>query len=266
MLYICNMPSGNLPLSQPHPTLTVPALKSWGYGQRGRHARCTLLRHMKGTNMNTVTINNLDVLKTVTCNHMIEGFKSYTKNWPTKFAGPVPTAEMFMVSLLFGKNRKPGPEAGFIAMQLRPEGASVAELSMAFNCGPAHNHSRALSHDTKGNGLHLFTRTKGNGKFWLTFTAKGVKALESALKGMAVQMAAGEATNVTDKPKAKKATKGPVGKKSTSKPRKPKGGHVPLEAELNASTLAAVEAELAERNAQLDSGHEVIKPIDQQNA
>lgn len=217
--------------------------------------------------MNTQVINNADVLKTVTCNHMVEGFKSYTKNWPTKFAGPVPSPEMFMVSLLFGKNRKPGPESGFVAMQLRPEGASVAELSMAFNSGPAHNHSRALSHDTHGNGAHYFVRTKGNGKFWLTFTAKGIKALEGALKGMAVQMAAGEATNGADKPKAKKATKAPVGKKSTSKPRKPKGGHVPtvVETELNASTLAAVEAELAERNAQLDSGHEVIKPIDQPN-
>lgn len=175
----------------------------------------------------TTTINNAEVLNTVTTNHMVEGFKAFTKNWPVKFAGPVPTVQMLMVSLVFGKNKKPGPEAGFVAMQLRPEGASVAELSAAFNSGPAHNHSRALSADNKGNGAHYFVRTKGNGRFWLTFTQKGIKALERALQGMAAQAAAGTAEVAADKPKAKKGT--PVAKrgKATSKPRKPKGGHVP---------------------------------------
>lgn len=182
-----------------------------------------------------VTINNADVLRTVTVNQqMVDGFKSFTKGWPVKFAGSVPSPEMLMVALLFGKNRKPGPESGFVAMQLRVEGASVAELSAAFNSGPAHNHSRDLSADNKGHGLHYFTRSKGAGRFYLVFTAKGVKALERALQGMTVQTAAGEATVTADKPKAKKAIGAKVGKKGTSKPRK---GKVTVPAD-----VAAIEA------------------------
>src|ERR1700682_3488249 len=97
---------------------------------------------------NSTEMTNAQVLRTVTTNHMIDGFKFATKAWPVKYAGPVPSNEMLMVALLFGKRRRPGPEAGFVAMQLRPEGASVAELSAAFNSGPAHNHSRELSADS----------------------------------------------------------------------------------------------------------------------
>lgn len=205
--------------------------------------------------MNTTTITNADVLRTVTCNHMVDGFKTYTKAWPVKFAGPVPSNEMLMVALLMGKQRKAGPESGFVAMQLRSEGASVAELSAAFNSGPAHNHSRELSADNKGNGLHYFTRTKGNGRFYLTFTAKGIKALEGALKGQAAITAAGAVVEVTDKPKAKKASTPKAAKKPTSdqpkpvKPRKAKKGKVePVAETVSPELLAAVNAEIEARN------------------
>jgi hypothetical protein len=207
--------------------------------------------------MNT-QITNADVLRTVTASPMVDGFNVFTKAWPVKFAGPVPSREMLTVALLFGKNRKPGPESGFVAMQLRPEGASVAELAAAFNAGPAHNHSRELSADNKGEGLHYFIRTKGNGRFWLTFTAKGQKALEKALQGMAVQMAAGDATVTTDKPKAKKAATVAKTPKATSeapkpvKPRKAKTGKGKPAETVSPELMQAVEAELAERGHELE--------------
>lgn len=200
-------------------------------------------------------ITNVDVLKAVTTNPVVDGFKGYVKGWPTKHAGPCPTPEMFTVALLFGKNRKAGPEAGFVAMQLRENGASVAELAAAFNSGPAHNHSRALSADNKGAGAHYFTRTKGNGRFWLQFTAKGQKAIERLLAGMTVEMAAGEATAPTGAVKTKKASRVAKTKKPTSKAGKGKGKPEQVSPEL----MQAVEAELAER------GHELEQvPAEQQ--
>ena len=102
----------------------------------------------------------------------------------------------------------------------------------------------------------------------VTLTAKGQKALEKAVM---VQMPLNGAGKAADTLKAKKATKAPVGKKSTSKPRKGngKGNNLPVPtAELNASTLKAVELELAERNAELEPvpAVELVKPIDQPNA
>ncbi len=210
--------------------------------------------------MNTTQIDNASVLRTVTTNPMIEGFKPYTKAWPVKFAGPVPTPAMLTVALLFGKNRKAGPEAGFVAMQLRPEGASVAELAAAFNSGPAHNHSRALSANNAGKGAHYFVRTKGNGRFWLTFTAKGQKALEGLLKGMAVEMAAGEATVTADAVKTKKAGRVAGKKQATSKPAKAKGKRKvkPDTDKVSPELLAAVDAELRERGHELETLPEAV--------
>lgn len=200
-------------------------------------------------------ITNVDVLRTVTASPMVDGFKSYIKGWPVKFAGPVPTPEMLTVALLFGKNRKAGPESGFVAMQLRPEGASVAELAAAFNSGPAHNHSRALSADNKGAGAHYFTRTKGNGRFYLTFTQKGAKAVERLLAGLSVEAAAGDVTEAAGTVKPKKAAKVAKTKKPTSKAGKGKGKPDQVSPEL----MQAVETELAER------GHELEQlPAEQQ--
>ncbi len=284
MLYICTMPSGNLPLSQPHPPLTVATLNGCGYGLMGRHARRTLLRlNERQLAMTTqTTINNADVLRTVTVNHMVDGFKVFTKGWPVKFVGPVPSPEQFMVGVLFGKQHKPGPESGFIAMQLRPEGCSVAELCMAFNAGgAAHNHTKSLSTDVGPNGVPgagYFNRTKGGGKFWLTFTAKGVKALERALQGMAVQQAAGDATVTADKPKAKKATQVAGAKKPTNgapkpvKTRKVKPDTTvdPFEAErVRAAEMQAEHDRLAaERQIEgpVEPHVETVKPVDQPNA
>lgn len=199
-------------------------------------------------------ITNVDVLKTVTASPMVEGFKSYVKGWPVKFAGPVPTPEMLTVALLFGANRKAGPESGFVAMQLRPEGASVAELAAAFNSGPAHNHSRALSADNKGAGSHYFVRTKGNGRFYLTFTAKGAKAVERLLAGLTAETAAGAGTAVTGKPKSKPAGKVAKPKKAANKAGKGKAADT-----VSPELMQAVETELNER------GHELEQmPAEQQ--
>lgn len=209
-------------------------------------------------------LTNADVLRTITTSPMIDGFKGYTKAWPVKFAGPVPTPEMFTVALLFGANRKAGPESGFVAMQLRENGASVAELAAAFNSGPAHNHSRALSADNKGAGAHYFTRTKGNGRFWLTFTAKGQKAIERLLHGMTAQMAAGEADKPAGAVKTKRAGKVAGAKTLTSKAKGGSGKHKakkPADEQVSPELLATVEAELNER------GHELEPmPAEQQPA
>ncbi len=217
--------------------------------------------------MNT-TLTNAEVLRTVTpVNHLIDGFKPWLKSWPEKHAGPKPTEAMFTVALAFGKLRKPGPESGFVAMQLRDGGASVAELAAAFNSGPAHNHSRALSADNKGQGAHLFTRTKGNGRFWLTFTVKGQNALTKVMAGFSAELAAGNATEAPpDKPKAAKGAKGAAAAKPASeapkaakaakkakakKAKGPKQHEATSDAALNPDTLAAINAEISERNENL---------------
>lgn len=195
------------------------------------------------------TIANADVLRTVTVNtatvdgfnHAVAQGKSghWSKKWPAA-AGEVPTPEMMQVALLMGKQRKPGPESGFVAMQLRPNGASLAELAAAFNSGPAHNHSRALSSDAKGNGLHYFERSKGGGRFLLTFTLKGQKALESALKAMAQV----EATPVADKAEKPKATGKAKAKTLTSAAKMPRKGKAkPVEAPTTEAETAQVSAD-----------------------
>lgn len=196
--------------------------------------------------MTTNQLSNAEVLRTVTpVNHLIDGFRPWLKNWPEKHAGPKPTEAMLTVALAFGKLRKPGPESGFVAMQLRPEGASVAELAAAFNSGPAHNHSRALSADNKGQGAHLFTRTKGNGRFWLTFTSKGITALGKVMSGFTAELAAGasDAGVATDKPKASKGTKAAKTAKATSEA--PKAVKPPKAKKPKAAETAPVEPTVA---------------------
>jgi len=211
------------------------------------------------------TINNVDVLKTVTpVQFLVDGFQPWLKGWPVKHAGPAPTAEMLTVALAFGKLRKPGPEAGFVAMQLRPEGASVAELSAAFNSGPAHNHSRELSANNRGEGLHYFTRVKGSGRFWLTFTQKGVKALERALQGFQATLTAGadsDATKPAGKQKAKGGTTKPKAEKATSDAPEPKAAASKRKPKPKAEKPAA-EPDQATPDIQQQLAHSVEQAVD----
>jgi len=215
------------------------------------------------------TINNVDVLRTVTVNQaVVDGFSSgmkakvghTLKQWP-KAAGERPTDEMLTAAVAFSTQRKCGPESLFLAMQMRPNGASLAELAAAYNAGPAHNHTR----DCERAGY--LVRSKGGGRFLVTFTLKGQKALEKLLTATA---APAEATKAADKPKPKKAAKVAADKKPTSdavKGNHTKGWHKGKKAkpdELSPDMMKAVEAELAERNAELVP--EPVQPTDQQQA
>lgn len=204
--------------------------------------------------MNMTTVANTEVLRVVTVNQaQVDGFNHavnqgkpghWSKKWPAA-AGECPSPEMMQVALLMGKQRKPGPEAGFVAMQLRPNGASLAELAAAFNSGPAHNHSRALSSDAKGNGLHYFERSKGGGRFMLTFTLKGQKALEGALKAMATS----EPTKATGEAAANPAPTKGKGKKAKGKA--PEADTAPTEAPASDTLVESLQGDVAAAQAEV---------------
>ena len=91
----------------------------------------------------TRNANNAAALGKITVNDaLIARFNAYLKAWH-KNAGDKPTREMLTVGAAFSKNQSVC-EAGFVAMQLRPAGCSVKQLGIAFDCGPAHNHTRDL--------------------------------------------------------------------------------------------------------------------------
>lgn len=199
--------------------------------------------------MNTQVINNADALNAITVNQLfVDGFNmaikqatGYSlKQWP-KGGGERPTDAMLTAAVLFSKQRKCGAESLFLALQMRPQGASLSELACIIDAGPAHNHTR----DTERAGY--IVRSKGGGRFMVTFTAKGAKALAA----LATQPATVEATKAADKPKVKKATGvAKRGKATSEAPKRKRKGKAPS-TELNADTMKAVEAELHERNEQL---------------
>ena len=154
--------------------------------------------------------------------YVISGMISRLPNgkWPVNMAGSVPDRELFVIAALC-KTNTAGCEAGFHTGEMRREGMSLRELSGAFNCGPAHNHSVSISQGT--------TRRPGAGYFWresmgdsrwrMTFTPKGEKYIMAKLAGVAAQVTAAS-EKPTVKPKgqaqllagARKATSKPKGK------------------------------------------------------
>jgi hypothetical protein len=124
---------------------------------------------------------NAKALKGVKVNEAaIAWFKPYLDKWP-ETAGPLPTPEMLMAAAQFS-TRGAGRESGFHALQLREAGCSIFQLGQAFNCGPAHNHTRDLVK------AGYFERSKVGAAdsdrasaFILTFTEKGVADLQRRL-------------------------------------------------------------------------------------
>lgn len=158
--------------------------------------------------MNT-KVDTAAVLKRIKINEAaLAWFQPYLKGWPIKWAGSAPTAEMLMVPLLLGK--RPGVEAGHIAMCLRPEGCTVQAFQTAFSCGPANNYRRALVKS----GWFSLTVTGKPYAFTMTFTAKGEARLVKAIEQAALAATVGDA----EKPaKAKSKAKGKAkGKKATT--------------------------------------------------
>jgi hypothetical protein len=157
---------------------------------------------------NREAVNAAVVATVQPVSHLISGMKALMpKAWPA-MAGTRPSDALLTAAAVFSKRGLQGGagcEAGFVALQLRPEGATLQQLAVAFNAGPAHNHTRALADGAGGKGgLHYFVRAKaGTGVFTLTFTDKGTKQLAALMA---------QATGAADVPakapaKAKRARK-----------------------------------------------------------
>jgi hypothetical protein len=137
-------------------------------------------------------------------------YAPFFKGWSVKQLGEKPTAEMLTTAGYFGR---PGKQTLALAMAMRPEGVTAAQIIMA--CGaPQNNHRTAEI--TAGH----FKRephapdAKGHTVYKVTLTAKGTKRAETIAKRLAeaeANAAAGE------KPKAKAAKGG-----TRRKPRQPK--------------------------------------------
>lgn len=153
-------------------------------------------------------------------------FKPYLAKWPAKWAGNPPTPEMLMVPLLID-GKRPGFEAGHIAMCLRPEGCTVQQFQTAFSCGPANNYRRAL---VRTGWFSLSVEGKPYA-FKLTVTAKGeaklVKAMAAAAEAATNEQAdkpAKPAKKPARKRAAKKAVTQPAAQTPTSEPASPNEG------------------------------------------
>jgi hypothetical protein len=182
--------------------------------------------------------------------------------WPVSMAGEKPSRELLVIAGLFTKNTA-GAEGGFHAQQMRAEGASLRELAAAFNCGPAHNHSVALSQGTAARaGSGYFWREQvGVGRWRLTFTPKGEKYVMAKLAAVTAQ-----ATSVSEKP-AKAVSK----PKGTSKPKR-KGKVAPTETPTSEAPEAVVTVDpeinqmpVIEAPAEIggvDAEHDQVTPAD----
>ena len=196
--------------------------------------------------MSKSVITNNEALAKVTVNQAaVAWFKPWLDKWPTQWAGPKPTLAMFMVAgLIDGK--RPGVEAGHIAMCLRDGGCTVQQFTTAFSCGPANNYRRALV----GSGFLSCTVEGKPYAFKLTFTAKGMARLEKGIAAAALAATAGDmpakpAKKAAGKRKAKKAADtAPAQTPTSEQPSAPEGqtaetaGDVPV----SAGTLADLAA------------------------
>lgn len=163
----------------------------------------------QGASMNTTVDYTAATLAKISANDTaLAWFKPYLKKWPRNFAGEAPTNAMLMVALLLGK--RPGVEAGHLAMTLRPEGCTVQQFCTAFSCGPANNYRRAMVKS----GWFACTVQGKPYAFKLTITAKGAARIERAVNEAAALATAGtvDATAKPAKGKARKAAKKGKGK------------------------------------------------------
>lgn len=154
-------------------------------------------------------------IKAANCpDYLISGMTGrMPKNWLTGTGGDKPSREQLVLAALCTKNAA-GAEGGFHALQSRDSGASLAELAYAFNCGPAHNHSKAIAQGTGSTGgLGYFFRSQvGPGRWHMAITAKGEKFIMGKLAGVNATLANAQPVKAqpVKKAKAKKAKAKPV--------------------------------------------------------
>ena len=149
------------------------------------------------------------------------------KAWQAKQLGSKPNDDMLTVAHAFGR---PGKQSLALAMAMRPEGVSGAQVVMA--CGaPQNNHRR----DLLASGYFKRDNTvphndQGHTVYKITLTPKGEAAMKRRYE------AADKATLQGDAPKATKKAKG-TGK------RKPKGEAPAVAPAVTASEPAPVEGQ-----------------------
>lgn len=154
-------------------------------------------------------------------------YANFFKGWRAD-RGSKPTDDM--LATVHNLGARPGKQALFIAMCLRPEGCTQAQMIMA--CGaPQLNKMRGYVTDGLLKRLPA-PSTEGNGHtvYKLELTAKGNQRVERTLKAAAKAAEAGNAEP------ADKATAKP---KRTSKPRKAKADTAPKAADAATGEPAA---------------------------
>jgi hypothetical protein len=151
-------------------------------------------------------------------NIMFDYAKATFKRWQVKTMGQRPTDEMLTTAAHFAKG-KPGKFALCLAMALRPEGVTAAEMVNAVG-DPKHNVRRELIKqklitylDGEGNVLGPdghYTNAAGHRVYHVGLTAKGTAFIDRqvarAAKAATVAADAGKANGHSTTGKGKKPT------------------------------------------------------------
>ena len=154
-------------------------------------------------------------LTSVPCTNA-EAHSAVLKSWSTKLCGPKPTAEMVKLNYIIDAGRRAGVEVLWLAMTLRPDGATVGEYMRATSAGGAA-HNNAAKYNTERNGAGWFVRvplpnSERAGRWQHVITDKGITQLDkriAALSGVETKPVKA-AKPVKVKAKANKAKAKPV--------------------------------------------------------
>lgn len=164
------------------------------------------------------------------------GSKANEPNWYDVFnaritkqnLGSLPTADMYRAAITLGpqgKGKRPGVEALWVAMTLRPEGSTINQYETAGQCRTANNWLQYLNDEGKRHVYSQVHVTNVGGTRFTRLTAKGVAHCVAA--GMA-KGALERLTRPVDaaKVKAKVTSTKPAATPATGKAKgasKPKG-------------------------------------------
>jgi len=146
-----------------------------------------------------------------------EAHAAILKGWSSKLCGPKPSPEMVKLNYVIDGGRRTGVETMWLAMTLRPDGATVGEYMRATSAGGAA-HNNAAKYNTERNGAGWFVRvplpnTDRAGRWQHVITDKGIAQLDK-------RIAALTGTAEVKPVKAEKATKAPS--KGNGKRKQPK--------------------------------------------
>ena len=137
--------------------------------------------------------------------------------------GSKPTADMYRAALTLGpigKGKRPGVEALFVAMTLRPEGATIDQFTRAGECRTANNWLTYLQAPPVKRAVYgLVTVNVINGARVTRLTAKGAAMLKVA--GMGANAVNGMAKPITPAKAPAKPKGAPKAGKATAQAIKP---------------------------------------------